>query len=130
MVWHFLLKWNPIDLVLMHVPPRNNTQILGCSKMLCPLAVLSTIRHKNFRPSVLLHLFVTLRGLPWILKQVGQEDSGKILISLNGKTKKIQFSLKIEFINLLWHPKIVHYFFRFLKNIYSFNIKNSYAFLD
>ena len=135
MVGYFLVKWNPIDQVLMHVTSRNNTQMLGCFKMLCPLDVLSTIRHKYFRPSVLLRLFVTLRGLPWILKQGGQEDSGQRLISLNGKTKKTQFYVKIKLnklFNLLLHPKIVQYFFLqiFQKKLYSLNIKSSLVFFD
>ena len=54
---------------------------------------LSNIRQKNFLPfpSVRLSSSITYRPTPWIMKRGGLENSGGILISLNGKTKIIAF---------------------------------------
>ena len=52
----------------------------------------SNIRHKDFRWFVQSDFVCNAHATPpWILKRGGLESSGRILISSNGKTKRIAF---------------------------------------
>ena len=60
---------------------------------------LSYIRKEKYRPATTTPATATATavsrsGYPlWILKRAGLESSGRILISLNGKTKRVQLVL-------------------------------------
>ena len=67
----------------------------------------SNIRHKNFH----LSFSVMLRVPPWIQKQVAPDSSGRRLILLISKTKRMSFCVKS------WKTKFL---------IYNFRLKNTY----
>ena len=91
---------NPTKINKYHYEFISRPEISTCCCLKCSSSVQSIKRNTRIfvlRSFVIPFLFsASLRGTPWIMKRGGLEGSGKTFISLNGKTKGINFLLFVK----------------------------------